>query len=98
MLTFQRYKARKAAALAEQGRTGAAGVFKAAYLADPGELLPEGFINAKVYELLTTAQPVPYLSWESLRGATLEELVKIKGIARKTAEKILAAVAERFGD
>lgn len=97
LLTFQRYRLRKAQELAERGERALAGVFKTKHLEDPGaDVLPENFINAKVYGLLTTAEPVPYTTYQALNGASVDELVKISGIGEVTAQKILDAVDAFF--
>lgn len=92
--TFRRYRQQKALEAARRGETGVAAAFKAKQEASPGTPLPADFVNAKVHEALTTAQPVAYSTYEDLNGASVDELVAINGIGRKTAEKILSLVEE----
>jgi len=90
----RRYRGQKARQAAREGRTAAAMAFEAKRRASPGTPLPAGFINARVYEALIHAKPVPYDTYEDLLGATEQELVQIPGIGASTARKIIAAVKE----
>lgn len=90
--TFRRYRAMKARQAAAEGRTAAAAAFEAKRRDSPGTPLPEGFINARTYQALTEAAPVPYDCYEDLVGVTAAELERLPGIGRSTAEKIVTAV------
>lgn len=89
MLTARRYRARKAAELAEAGQTAVAAAFRAKAEATPATPLPADFPGR---DKLEAATPMPYTTYEDLNGANADELVAIDGIGRKTAERILAAV------
>lgn len=88
MLTFRRYRQQKARAMADAENDALAHAHVAAVAATtPSVPLPDTF---PARDLLAAA-PVPYVALEDLYGATEAELVKVPGIGRKTAERIIAA-------
>ncbi len=84
--TLRRYHRLKAAAARARGEPGLAAAFEAKKRGSPCTPLPEDFPGREA--LVAAGREC----LEDVRGATLKELVDIKGIGKKTAEKILAAL------
>lgn len=84
--TLRRHYRRRYQNALARGDEGVAAVFEGKRLAEPGTPLPDGF---PARELLVENR---YETLEDLAGVTVTELIKIKGIGRKTAEQILAAL------
>jgi len=86
--TLRRYRRLKAEAKRKQGEAGLASAFEAKVKEAPCTPLPEDFPGRDA--LVAAGRGC----LEDLKGASLEELTQIKGIGKKTAEKILAALEE----